>query len=237
MPNLVTVRDTAPWFRRLYLPAYRVSDAARYARTSVTNVAHWHYRESYQGQPALPGKEHGKPLSYLELVEVAVVATFRQFKVPLKVIAEARRYMAQTFSSEYPFAEYRFKTDGFHLLLNLSEVLPELPTKDLIVADRGGQIGWNSMMEDRLLEFDYDLDYELALKWFVAGRHSKVVIDPRVAFGAPTVKGLPTWVLKGRWKAGETVNDMKEDFGLTEEEIYDALQFSGSSALKESLLK
>ena len=129
--------------------------------------------------------------------------------------------------TEFPFAEYRFKTDGYHLLMNLAEVEPVLPTDDLIVADVGGQLGWNTMMVDRLLEFDYDPEYELALQWFAAGRQSQVIIDPRVSHGAPTVKGIPTWVLKGRWVAGESIVDIQEDFALGEAEIADGLRFEG----------
>ena len=138
--------------------------------------------------------------------------------------------MAQTFNSEFPFAEYRFKTDGYHLLMSLAEVEPALPTDDLIVADAGGQLGWNAMMVNRLLEFDYDLEYEIALQWSAAGRQSQVVIDPRVSYGAPMVKGIPTWVLKGRWLAGESISDIQEDFNLDEKEIKDGLRFEGVEA-------
>ena len=43
------------------------------------------------------------------------------------------------------------------------------------------------------------------------------------------VRGIPTWILKGRWIAGETVADIEEDFNLEESEIRDALEFEGVS--------
>ena len=176
-----------------------------------------------------PAENTGSGISYLELIEIAVVATFRALNVPPGNIAKTRSYMAQTFNAEFPFAEYRFKTDGCHLLMKLADVEPILPatTDDLIVADAGGQLGWNAMMVDRLLEFDYDLEYELALQWFAAGRESRVVIDPRVSYGAPVVKGIPTWALKGRWKAGESISDIQEDFNLELHEVVDGLKFEG----------
>lgn len=227
MPDLIATRKAAPWHRRLYLPAYAVAEAARYAGVAPQTVSAWHHRSISSTGPALPERARGKPLSYLELVEVAVVAVFRQFDVPLKSLQETRTYMAKTFRSEYPFAEYRFKTDGYHLLLDLQQVVPGLPTDDLIVTDRSGQLGWNALMADKLLEFDYDMTYELALRWFVAGRGSKVVIDPRVSYGAPTVRGIPTFALKGRWLAGETIGDIREDFAADEDDIVDALVFEG----------
>ena len=158
---------------------------------------------------------------------MAVVSTFRELKVPLCNISGARLYFAQVLTSEYPFAEYQFKTDGFHLLMNVTAAVPTLVTDYLIVADANGQLTWNAMIEDKLLEFDYDEQYEIALKWFVSGRKATVLVDPCVSFGAPMVRGIPTWVLKGRWKAGESVGDIREDFSLQDNEIRDALAFEG----------
>jgi uncharacterized protein (DUF433 family) len=223
MSDLIAVRGIEPWRRRLYLPAYRVTDTSRYVGESPQAIANWFYRETQLGV-TLPGKQSGKPLSYLQLIEVAVVSTFRKMGVSLKSIRKARQYLAQTFNSEYPFAEYTFKTEGFHVLLDLQQFEVDTDMR-LIVADKGGQLGWEHLMEDRLLEFDYE--YDLAMKWHLAGRQSLVVIDPRVAFGAPTVSGLPTWVLKGRYQAGETPEDIKEDFQIDEVAIKDGLSFEG----------
>jgi uncharacterized protein (DUF433 family) len=223
MADLIAVRGVEPWKRRLYLPTYNVTEAARYIKESPQLIASWHYRETSTGV-LLPNKERGKPLSYLQLIEVAVVAAFRKLGLPLQRIRKARNYLAQRFNSEHPFADYKFKTEGYHVLLDLQQV-EEDENFELIVADRSGQLAWGKVMEDRLLEFDYE--YELALKWHLAGRQSQVIIDPRIAFGAPNVSGIPTWILKGRYNAGETVTDVIEDFRLDEMAIKDAWAFEG----------
>ena len=41
------------------------------------------------------------------------------------------------------------------------------------------------------------------------------------------VSGVPTWVVKGRWDAGERIIDIESDFGLNQEEIKQALTFEG----------
>jgi uncharacterized protein (DUF433 family) len=108
--------------------------------------------------------------------------------------------------------------------------------KQIIVADTGealaytrGQFAWGQMMSIKFAEFDYEaLGQEmLALKWHPAGRDSKVVIDPRVSFGAPTVNGVPTWSLKGRYEAGESLEDIIEDFQISKDDALDALNFEG----------
>ena len=80
-------------------------------------------------------------------------------------------------------------------------------------------------MGDRFAEFDYE--HEIVIRWHLAGRASQVMIDPRIAFGAPTVSGLPTWVILGRYNVGETIPEIAEDFEICESDIRDALAFEG----------
>ncbi len=58
--------------RRLYLPAYQVSEAARYVGVHPSTVSSWHYRD----KPILPGRTRRRSLSYLELIEIAFVGYF-----------------------------------------------------------------------------------------------------------------------------------------------------------------
>ncbi len=224
MSTIVAVRNAEPWKRRLYLPAYTVVDAARYANTTPQTVAYWHFGGDGAG-PALPGREHRRPLSYLELVEVAFVATFRILGVSLQKIRKARAYAAQTLNSEFPFTEYKWLTEGNHMLLDLWQVENDSDIKQLIIGDAHGQVAWQHMVGERFAQFEYE--YNLALVWHVRGRQYPVIIDPRIAFGAPMIRGIATWVLKGRWQAGESVEDIKEDFRLEENEIKQGLQFEG----------
>ena len=162
MTNMILEHRSQPWFRRLYVPSYRVTDAARYCDTHTNTVAAWHYRED----ALLPGHERRKPLSYLELVEVAFVAFFRRMEISMPRIRKARDYVAQTFTAEYPFAEYSFMTEGMHVLLDYNQFDPNPAFDSLIVADRHGQMGWSKLLGDKFAEFDYE--YELALRWHPA---------------------------------------------------------------------
>ena len=224
MPSIIAERNVEPWRRRLYLPAYRISDAARYSGVAAQTVSYWHHGDGRLG-PALPGHQKREHLSYLQLVEIAFVATFRMLGVSLQRIRKARTYAAQVLNAEYPFAEYKWLTEGHHAMLNLIDVDDDASLDSLVVGDADGQIAWQEMVGARFAQFDYE--QEMALIWHVKGRDNSVVIDPRISFGAPTVKGIPTWVLKGRWNAGESVADIKDDFGLAEEEVTHALAFEG----------
>ena len=110
-------------------------------------------------------------------------------------------------------------------MLDLRDIDEDALIGNLVAADKDGQVAWPEVVADRFTQFDYCND--LALTWHVKGRDNLVVIDPRISFGAPTVKGIPTWVLKGRWDAGESIADIEDDFGLSEEEIRQGLVFEG----------
>lgn len=211
------------WRRRLFLPAYTTVEAARFAQTMPNTVAYWYHGRGKRTGPALGGKRRYAPLSYLQLVEVAFVASFRQRGVPLQRVRKARDYVAKVFQAEFPFAQYEFKTEGLHILMDAASVEPDF--RDLIVADEAGQMAWERVVLERFDQFDYEED--LALRWHPRGRTIPIIIDPRISFGAPILQrtGTPTWVIKGRFEAGETPEEIEADFGVPEEELRYALEF------------
>ena len=211
-----------PWVRRLYVPAYSATEAARYASTHPSNISYWYYSASSPG-PVLGGKEKGKQLSYLQLIEVAFVATFLRQGITLRRIRKAHQYLSKSFSQGYPFAHFRLKTEGRHILLDLPEDELDRDPDRIIVTDEAGQLAWPRLLAERFEEFEYE-DF-LAVKWHVRGQKSPVTIDPRVAFGAPSVRGIPTWVVRDSYKAGESPRDICENYRLSEEELGFALRF------------
>src|ERR1700674_4002431 len=114
MATLVSERLDEPWRRRLFLPSYLVGEAATYAQITPQTVVAWHKIEA----ALLVEREKRASLSYMQLIEVAVVAAFRKMGVPLKRIRAAREYAQRTLKSEFPFAEYRFKEEARHLYLD-----------------------------------------------------------------------------------------------------------------------
>ena len=129
--------------------------------------------------------------------------------------------------AEFPFSQYHFKTDGRNLLVGYEQIEGKKGKGKLLTANKHGQLAWSEIV--KILEaFDYDQN--VAIRWRVDGDGSPVIIDPRVSFGAPTVSGTPTWVVSGRYNAGESVKDIAEDFGLKISEVKKALAFEGVGA-------
>jgi len=211
-----------PWRKRLYVPNYQIGEAARYARLSRQTITAWH---RYGARRALSAKEHRLALSYLQLIEVAVVASMRGSGISLSEIRETREYASKTWKSDYPFAEHRFKTDGRSLFLDFLEVEGRKGRGTLIRPGRGGQLAWADIL-GRLKEFHYERE-GIVIRWHVAGPESDILIDPRVAFGSPHIDGTPTWVIKSRFDAGESLDEISDDFDLEERQVQEALAFEG----------
>ena len=123
------------------------------------------------------------------------------------------------------FAQFEFKRAGNRLLIEYEQVIGAAGKGKYLRPDQGGQLVWKDIF-GTLQNFDYDGD-GIVLCWHVAGRKSPIIIDPRISFGAPTVKGTPTWILRGRYDAHESLADIAEDFDLEEPEVREALRFEG----------
>ena len=202
---------------RLHLPSYRIVESARLAQTSPQTLSRW-----FKGtRPVLEGKRKRVALSYLQLVEAAFVASFRSLGVPLQRVRTARDYLAQMFEADYPFAQLELQTDGLDIFKQVSADREEL----FIAASRSGQQTWPELISDRIAQFDYV--HGLALRWHPRGRNVPIVVDPQIAFGAPTLEnaGIATWALAERFKAGEEPEEIQEDFGISGDSLVAALDF------------
>lgn len=218
--------------KRLTLPAYHVKDAARFAGVSVGTIGNWQ-RAQRNFVPALAAREEGFSLSFLQLVELRFVAAMREAGIKLKAIRAAREYLAKAFETEFPFADIRLKHNAQNIIVDLEESEGATFRDVVLIADKGGQYSWKDIIGRKFQEFEY-VD-TIARRWHVAGRKSPIVIDPHIAFGAPQVKGIPTWVIKNRFVGGESLGEISADFGLTQKHVKAALNFEKSSNEKKNV--
>ena len=216
-----------PWYERLFLPSYRISDAARYAGAHPNTVAAWHRGTC----PLLTDLERREGLSYVQLVEVAFVSFFRKQGISMPKIRTARSFLSEDLQCEYPFTRFRFKTEGMNILMEHHRALGLTNVSQLVVANRRGQLAWGDLLGNKFMEFDYE--YEMALRWHPAGPESQVVIDPRFRWGRPMVQGLETWAIVDSFEAGEPLAVIAEEYDITLDGIRDALRFEG---VPESML-
>lgn len=222
MTNLISTDSRDPWIRRLLLPAYQVKDAARYATVTTQTVRNWQ-QEAKEAGAAIASRKPRVSLSYLQLQELAIVSAMRAQGIELQKIRLARNYLSSRFGLEFPFSDRRVSNDGQDILMDLGDELGG--ALGLLVANKGGQYVWREIIGSRFKEFEYERN--LAVRWNVGGARSGVVIDPRISYGAPSVRGVPTWALRGRFTSGETVGDIAKDFLISSADVKKALKFEG----------
>jgi len=171
----------------------------------------------------IPEKE--KPLlSFINLVEVHVLdAIRRKHDVPLKKVRSALDYLQRQFPSAHPLADQRFETDGINLFVE--------KYGQLINISQAGQLAIRNVLEAHLRRIERDAA-GLAVRLFPYTRKRAldepkfVVIDPYVSFGRPVLvgSGIRTAVVAERYKAGESVDQLAEDYGRKRLEIEEAIR-------------
>ena len=209
-----------PWVERLYLPSYLQTDVARYVGVTRRTLARWRELFKLPDHGPVHGTNPAVP-SFAELITIAFIAAFRRHGVALDDVHRMHDTLRSALSDEYPFTLLAFKTRAPLVLdqLGIDNI------SDLGVVARHGHYGWAESILAEFARFDYD--HGLALRWYPRGRDSSIVIDARIAFGGPTINGagILTYILKQRYVAGETLEETAEDFGISVDQLQEALRF------------
>jgi uncharacterized protein (DUF433 family) len=182
---------------------YTRADAARLLRVTPSRMRRWVGGYTYQyksGDGARSGKlppvvrtdlpvmQRAIALSFVELMELRVVKALIDRGISLQHVRRASRLAASTFRTIHPFASRRVYTDGRHVF---AELAAGGDTRDIVELSKGRvlQVIAGGVLEPFMSEIDFDATTTLAERWWPMGRQSPIVLDPRIAFGAPTIVG------------------------------------------------
>jgi uncharacterized protein (DUF433 family) len=214
-------------------PAYTFSEAAHYLRIPVTTLHAWCVGQDYEskGQSRhyqrvihLDGTSR-EGLSFLNLVEAHVLVGLRRVhRLPLPKIRRALDWTSRKLDLSRPLAEARFATDGINLYID--------HIAELIDVDKGGQTAMRAVMETYLRRVERGPRgvpiklYPFTRKEPSPEAERSVVIDPAIAFGRPVLAGtrVPTAILADRFKAGDTLQELADDYRTTSQAIEEALR-------------
>lgn len=214
------------------LPAYGIPEAAHYLRIPAATLRSWvlgRYYPTATGsrlfKPVVILPERERPLlSFINLVEVHVLdAIRRKHDIQLRKVRSALEYLKRQFPSAHPLADQRFETDGINLFVQ--------KYGQLINISQDGQLAIRNVLEAHLRRIERD-EAGLAVRLFPYTRKRDldepkfVVIDPYVSFGRPVLvgSGIRTAVVAERYKAGESVDQLAEDYGRKRLEIEEAIR-------------
>jgi uncharacterized protein (DUF433 family) len=179
--------------------------------------------EAFSGPLIEPADPSGNLLSFYNLIEAHILKSTRQRdEVPMKFIRQAIDYVTEQFPSPHPLITQKFETDGRFLFIRRVD--------DLINASKMGQFGIEPILRDYLSRIDRDTQgMPVTLYPVIPGRPGSkaVAIKYGVSSGAPvlTGTGILISVLWGRYQAGDTSQDLVEDYDQPKDKIEDAIAY------------
>lgn len=214
------------------VPTYSIGDAARYLRIPAGTIRSWTVGRKYT---TAEGSKRFKPLisvpsnqptllSFTNLVEVHVLRAIRKdHKVQLDKVRAALDFIDQQFQLPHPLAHESFRTDGVDLFIERYG--------SLINASKDGQLELKEALNYHLDRVEPD-DTGLAIKLYPFTRSREdnnpriVVIDPRIAFGRLVIAetGIATRVLAERYQAGDSIDDLADDYNCERLAIEEAIR-------------
>jgi len=210
------------------IPAYPLVEAARYAGVPLSTLRGWvGDRKGIPPVIELADDFRGQ-LSFYNLVEAFVLGGLRRkHKLPLQQLRRdlltLRRLRPDV---RHPLADLDLATFARSMFVDSPE--------NVVNVSRGGQLGIHEVLAGVLQRVEKGPAGALRLYPITRADAEKsprlVVIDPRIAFGRPVIAGtgIPTAVLHERWKAGDSVVALAEDYDRTPEEIEEALRYEAA---------
>ena len=215
------------------LPLYTLRQAAHLTGLANATVRSWtQTADTGLIQPAAAGG-----LSFLNLVELHVLASIRKHhQLSLPKIRYAVQYVRRELKTEHPLAEQQFETDGADLFIRALD-------DTLVNASKHGQVAIRELMNAYLQRIQRAPD-GFPLRLFPVYRHdvdtvqevqqapSFIVVDPAIAFGRPILaeNSIPVDVVVGRYKAGDSISELVEDYDLSYQAVEEALRFELGNA-------
>lgn len=210
--------------------AYTIREAARLAGIYPATAKRWLHGYTAKGKvrsrPVFGHRKESPWVSFLELAELIIVARFRQRRVTLETLRQAHQYASEAMNERFPFASLKLAQFGPHVLHQFAEANPDKPS--LVVLDLKGQYMLPTFVAEEIKHFDYNRKDELADRWYPLGPETPIVIDPHYGGGQPTIKGrgVTVNILLRRWKAGEKIESIAENYRLDPGLVEDVLRLA-----------
>ena len=202
------------------VPAYGVSEAARFTRVRRDTLARWARGPDPLVSPLRPGGS----LSFNNLVEAHVLRALRSVHgARMENVRSALSYAEEQLGISRLLLSDELLTSGGELFLQQLD--------QLINLSRSGQLALRTLLKDCLNRVERD-DQRLPFRLYpVLPRQSAnaraISINPRISFGRPVLagSGVSTRALVDRIDADEEIAAIAHDYALDESQIHDAVLY------------
>jgi uncharacterized protein (DUF433 family) len=214
------------------VPRYGLPEIALFLHVNENTLRSWVSGRTF---PKVSGEGFSKPLiepadgegnvlSFFNLIEAHILkSTRRRDEVPMKFIRVAIDYVSETYTGlKHPLITQEFETDGRFLFVRKLD--------ELVNASKMGQLGMEPILKEYLSRIDRDTQrMPVTLYPEIPGKPQSraVAIKYGVSSGAPVISGTGVLVsvLFGRYTAGDSAQDLAEDYDIQKEKIEDAITY------------
>ncbi len=220
----------------LTIANYGPIEAAEFLHLHPETLRYWISAES--GPLIISARRHPPILSFKNLLECYVLDIIRRIH---KISMPKVRFSVETIRnlqnarhlmhSSYPLADHELRVDN-----NRRLYVYDLHGR-IVNLTAGGQIEFPEVVETCLRRVVRDRDGVGVSFYPFLSRHESleqgaqdpnyIVVNPRISFGKPVISGtgITTQIIAGRLIAGDTEQELVDEYGRTLAEIRAAAQF------------
>lgn len=183
---------------------YTRADAARLLKMHPQRITRWVKGYSYVWTVAddrrrghqppviktdLPRIDDTLSISFLELMELRVVREFLAADIPLQTVRVAWHHARQAFETDHPFAHRRVFLDEGRIFMAVGDQSGHPDLLEISSRKRPFQVVAGPIFARSVKEVEFDEKTLFVSRWWPLGLKTPIVLDPRIAFGAPVVEG------------------------------------------------
>ena len=215
-------------------PSYTMAEAARYLSIPAPTIRAWFLGFDYPRQYFKPVIRRAAPddkrLSFSSVVEAHVLRALRTKRgISMANVRRAIDDVQGKLGIDRLLISPKLKAGAGRMFIELYSQLIELPMSGQIVIRNVFKHHLEAVMHDprgvpvKLYPWMPDA---------LGKPRTTVVIDPEISFGAPvtTYRGIRTAVLTDLVDAGVSIDDTATEYGLSPEEVRDAIRFERAAA-------
>lgn len=225
---------------RFDVPLYTFTEASKYLMVPRPTLITW--AQGYERRPtngpvrksepiitALPRTVIGNArLPFVGIAEAYVLSAFRRAGVPMQRIRPSLDWLLKNVGP-HALASRDLFTDGAEVLWRFAQDSGEGSPDDEVVrglvVPRSGQYVFKDIVEHYLQQIRYVDDNFASVIRLPQYGDANVVLDPHRGYGQPVFDGSGVRVadVLGPLRAGATFQSVADDYGVTEDQLRDAL--------------
>lgn len=214
----------APDDDRVRRALFTLRESAAYLDVPTSTLHQWVRPSDGPGLVTIfPRAGRSATVPFVGFAEAYVLSALRHAGVPMQRIRPAVARLSEEFGLDHALASQRVYTDGAELIFDYASASDD---DALLTVVRTGQEHLTEVIRGYLKRISYGGDgwaEQIQLPVYTA---ADVIVDPERAFGQPLVihGGARVEDLVDRFRAGDRVSHIAEDFGVPQDEVEDVIR-------------